>query len=51
MGAPMKHAYIYYYTCTGMSRCFSQKFKKNMRKIPDAVCKSGNDTYLWEKGK
>ncbi|MGN9195716.1 hypothetical protein [Blautia massiliensis (ex Liu et al. 2021)] len=46
----MKHAYIYYYTCIGMSRCFSQKFQKNMQKIPDAVWKRGNDTYLWEKG-
>ncbi|MFQ7419813.1 MAG: hypothetical protein ACLRNZ_08050 [Blautia massiliensis (ex Durand et al. 2017)] len=46
----MKHAYIYYYTCTGMSRCFLQKFQKNMKKIPDAVWERGNDTYLWEKG-
>ena len=29
---------------------FFAKIQKNMRKIPDAVCKSGNDTYLWEKG-
>ena len=28
-----------------------QKFQKNMQKIPDAVWKRGNDTYLWEKGK
>lgn len=30
---------------------FFAKIQKNMRKIPDAVCKSGNDAYLWEKGK
>jgi hypothetical protein len=46
----MKHAYIYYYTWSVMSRCFSEKFQKNMQKLPDAVDERGNGTYLWENG-
>ena len=33
-----------------MSRCFSEKFQKNMQKLPDAVDERGNGTYLWENG-
>lgn len=30
---------------------FLAKIQKKYAKILDAVCKRGNDTYLWEKGK
>ena len=29
---------------------FLAKIQKKYAKIPDAVWKRGNDTYLWEKG-
>ncbi len=29
---------------------FLAKIQKKYAKIPDAVCKRGNDTYLWKKG-